>query len=72
MKPSISSLVDLKAYFYITNCLIALNYASKVYLYVIFFLFAYPYENSCITCQKTPSIRKKKIKKEDLMDFLLS
>jgi len=34
-----------------------------------FFLFAYPYENSGVTCQKTPSIRKKKNKKRRFNGF---
>ena len=36
-----------------------------------FFLFAYPYENSGITCQKTPSIRKKKNKKRRFNGFFI-
>ena len=36
-----------------------------------FFLFAYPYENSSIICQKTPSIRKKKNKKRRFNGFFI-
>ena len=36
-----------------------------------FFLFAYPYENSGVTCQKTPSIRKKKNKKRRFNGFFI-
>ena len=36
-----------------------------------FFLFAYPYENSSIICQKTPSIRKIKNKKRRFNGFFI-
>ena len=36
-----------------------------------FFLFAYPYENPGVTCQKTPSIRKKKNKKRRFNGFFI-
>ena len=36
-----------------------------------FFLFAYPYENSRVACQKTPSIRKKKNKKRRFNGFFI-
>ena len=36
-----------------------------------FFLFAYPYENSGVTCQKTPSIRNKKNKKRRFNGFFI-
>ena len=36
-----------------------------------FFLFAYPYENSGVTCQKTPAIRKKKNKKRRFNGFFI-
>ena len=70
MKPSISSLVDLKAYFYITNCLIALNYALK-YIYMLSFSCLLIHMRIRVNPQNSIN-QKEKNKKRRFNGFLLS